>query len=156
MEDVPQLSVEERWVETNRVFNQMILKVIRAIEEKFGKEGREVVAHALYEVGREIGNRLRQELNISGAEPIDYARLHYFQDTNYWAIKEEVIPGKSGEVVIRVTYCPGQGIFSARDCATFLPYVRGLMDVINPGLKWTATQVLTRGDSCCEFIVTRE
>lgn len=154
--DVPQMPLEEKWIWTNRVFNEMILKVMRAVKERFGQEGKEVVEKALYEVGHEVGSRLQKQLHITGGTVEDYVKLHYYQDTNYWAIKEEVIPGKSGEMTIRASYCPAKGIFSAKDCAMFVPYVRGMMDAINPKLKWTSNKVLTRGDDCCEFIVSAE
>ncbi len=154
--DFPELTTEERWIWTNRVFNKMVLKIMKAVEEKYGQEGKEVVRKALYEVGREVGLQLRDLLKVSGKEPADYAKLHYYQDTNLWAIKEEVSQDKSGTVTIRATYCPAQGIFSPKDCGMFVPYVQGLMDVINPKLKWTTTKVLTRGDDCCEFIVSKE
>ncbi len=154
--DVPQMTLGDRWIWTNRVYGEMILKIVRVVKEEYGQEGKEAVGKALYEVGREVGNRLRELLNITGDTAEDYVKLHYYQDTNYWAIKEKVIPGKDGKMTIRASYCPLKGIFTAKDCAVFVPYVRGMMDTINPRLKWTANKVLSRGDDCCEFIVSVE
>lgn len=151
-----ELTAEEKLLWANQVYLDMIRRMVRGLEEKYGQEIREIVNKALYEVGLEVGTKLRERLKIEGKEPSDYAKLHYYQDTNLWVIKEEVIPEESGEVMIRATFCPALGLLTAKECALFVPYVRGMMDAINPELKWKAGKVLTRGDDCCEFIVYRE
>ena len=151
-----ELTAEEKLVWANQVYLDMIRRIARGIQERYGDEGKEIIGKAIYEVGREVATKLCELLKIEGKGPEDYARVHYYQDTNLWAIKEAVTVEESGEVMIRASFCPAQGVLSARDCALFLPYVRGMMDVINPSLKWKAGKVLTKGDDCCEFIVYQD
>ncbi len=151
-----EMGAEERLHWSNRVFLDMIRRMVGAVEERYGPEGRKAAADALYDVGRGLATQVCDLLHITGREPLDYAKVHCYLDTNLWGLAEEVIPGDGDEVTIRAYSCPAQGIFTPRDCKLFLPYVRGLMDGINPNLRWKAPKVLTRGDDCCEFIVSKE
>jgi hypothetical protein len=132
----------------------MLRRVIEAVAEIYGQKGKEIATNALYDVGRELATKVRDLLKITGKEPMDYAELHYYIDTNLWAIEEEIIPGEAGEAIIRASRCPLQDMFTFEDCMLFLPYVRGMLDVINPSLNWKATKALTKGDDCCEFIIS--
>jgi len=48
----------------------------------------------------------------------------------------------------------GKSRLTAKDWKAFLPYGRGSIDVTNPNLKWKAPKVLTKGDDCCELVVS--
>ena len=149
-----EMGAEERLFWANRVYIDMIRRMIKAVEENYGDKGREIAINALYDVGQELGTKFCDLLHIKGKGTEDYAELHHYLDTNLYGIKEEISRGESGEAIIHAYSCPAQGIFTAKDCKAFLPYVRGLMDVINPNLKWKATKALTKGDDCCEFIIS--
>ncbi|HEX78491.1 MAG TPA: L-2-amino-thiazoline-4-carboxylic acid hydrolase [Dehalococcoidia bacterium] len=151
-----ELSPQERHYMANRLLNGLVIRLIKAMEERFGQEARGVANGVIYEMGQEVARQIRQTLGIWGGEPLDYARIHYYMDTNYWAITEKLIPKGPDEVLLRATACPAQGVFSAKDCAIYLPFVRGMMDTINPELQWVVGgKVLTKGDDCCEFTVTK-
>lgn len=150
------LTLEERWVVANQLLQDMIRRIVKAVEQRYGEEGKNVATGPIYDMGREVATKLVDKLGLSGQEPIDYAILHQYQDTNFWALKEEVIEGESGEVTIRVSYCPVKDIFTPKDCGIFRPYVKGMLSVVNPNLRWKASKLLTRGEDCCEFVITKE
>lgn len=150
------LRTDERLTWANQVSFDMVRRMIKAIEENYGPKGKEIATGALYDVGREQGIKVCNLLQIKGAKPLDYAKLQHYIDTNLWGIEEEIILGESGEAIIRASSCPLQTIFQFQDCEAFWPYARGLLDAINPSLNLKTTKALTKGDNCCEFIISEE
>ncbi|RLI05895.1 hypothetical protein DRO26_00850 [Candidatus Bathyarchaeota archaeon] len=151
-----ELKPEEKLEKANQIYSLLIKKFAEEVEKKYGEEGRELLNKAFHEVGIEFGKELKKKLGIEGKEPKDYALLHYYQDVNVWGLKEKIKVLENGDALIQVYYCPVKDIYRGRDCARYVPYVRGLMDSVNPNLKWKVNKVLTKGADCCEFIVTKD
>lgn len=153
-----ELSSEEKLRNANRVYGLLIKRFAEKVEKEFGEKGRKLMDEAFYEVGRAVGEELKEKLNIIGNKPEDYAKLHYYQDVNIWGIKEEIEILANGDVNIRVSYCPLENVYKGKDCARFISYVKGLIDSINPDLKWEVKSVKTsirRGGVCCHFVVKK-
>lgn len=154
MELKKELTSEERFILANKVYSDIVRRIIKAVEEKYGAEGRSVIERALYEFGREVGERVRKVLEVEGKGLEDYGKVHYYQDTNFWAIEETLKTEKPGELIVYVSFCPLKDVFTPKDCKIWIPYLKGVVDSVNDRITWKATKVLTRGDGCCELIFT--
>lgn len=145
---------KERWITANVIYSKLVRKLRDAFINSFGEKGREVFKQTLYEFGKELGAKLKEELRVQGKSLEDYGKLHYYQDAVYWGIEESVEMEKPNELVVRVSYCPLKGVFTAEDCKIWVPYLRGFIDALNPSISWKALKVLTRGDDCCLLTFT--
>lgn len=154
MELKVELSAEEKLLCSNIWYEIMLQKITAALEEKYGDEAKKILKQVYYEVGKEVAIKVREVLGVKGTTPADYARVHYYQDTNFWGIKEKVSVDDEGKATIRVSSCPAHGVYEGKDCAMFVPFIKGMFEVINPKLQWEAPKILTRGDDCCEFIIS--
>lgn len=81
-----EFTLEEKPILTNKIYSEIIRRLVRAIEDNFGAKGREVIDLVLYMFGREVGEKIKNLLEIEGRGLSDYAKVHYYQDTNFWAI----------------------------------------------------------------------
>ena len=52
-----EMTIEEKWVWCNQEYLGMILGIVKAVEERYGQEGREVAMKALYDSGRKVATK---------------------------------------------------------------------------------------------------
>ena len=157
MELKAELTPEEKLWWANVWYLNILHRINEALEKKLGEEeAKSILGKVYYQVGKEDALKVRDVLGIDGGTPADYARVHNYQDTNFWGIEEDVSIDEKGRAVIRASSCPANGVYQHKDCAMLVGYVKGMFEVINPNLKWEAPRCLTKGDDCCEFIVSEK
>lgn len=118
---------------TTFVWGQMmamgVLRMLEAVEERFGAEGQEVCRRAINELGREIFLEMALGVNIpEDLSSIEVASLiaSWINEVLYASIEETFIKSDD-EAGFHILYCPHQDVYRPFDCRVQRYFVEGMM-----------------------------
>ena len=118
---------------TTFVWGQMmalgVLRILQAVEERFGAEGQEVCRRAINELGREIFLEMASGVEIpQDLSDIEVASLmaSWLNEVLYASIEETFIKSQD-EAGFHILYCPHQDVYQPFDCRVQRYFVEGTM-----------------------------
>ncbi len=130
---------------------------IKTIKEKYGQEAIETLKKIFFERGKELGEqeakRLKiKDMNAKGYHIIVKAALDSFD------IKHKVVELSEEKYVLQIFDCPHGIRFKNLNtppevCDILLELDRGIVEALNPKLKFKLTKHILRGDKFCEYVV---
>lgn len=105
-----------------------LIEALKAVEEKFGKEGHEVFRDALTRVGDRIADEMLDGVEApDDATPAEITSLiaSWINEVCYASIEKPNVDGETADFDIH--YCPHEDIYGAFDCRVQRYYVEGMI-----------------------------
>jgi len=155
--NLKELNQEERLAFGHAMSWEIIKRILDAVEERYGEEGKELFNKVIRDYMREITPRIAQSLGIEGNDMDSVLKVINWHDVNLWPlIEEDIAKSEEKEGILRISNCFLKDRWTPHDCKIGIPYVEGMLEALNPKIKYKATKVLTRGDDCCELVMKLE
>ena len=152
--NLKELSQEERFAFSHTMSWEIIRRIFDAVEGLYGKEGKELLDKVMRDYMREITPRIAQSLGIAGNDMDSVLKVINWHDVNLWPLMEEdIAKSEEREGILRINHCFLKDRWTPHDCKIGIPYVEGVLEALNPKIKFKATKVLTKGDDCCELVM---
>ncbi|MEW6034926.1 MAG: L-2-amino-thiazoline-4-carboxylic acid hydrolase [Chloroflexota bacterium] len=152
-----ELTMEERFAFSHTMSWEVIARIYNAVSSRYGAEGKKLVEDCIRGYMREMTPKIARSLGIEGSDMESVLKVINWHDVNLWPLMEEEIARVDhNEGVLRITSCFLKDRWTPRDCKLGIPWVEGMLEGINPRIKYKATKVLTRGDDCCELVMRLE
>lgn len=128
------LSHEDYDPATTFVWGQMmalgVLRLLEAVEERFGAEGQKICRDAINQVGKDAFLEMASGVEI----PADVSRIEmasligsWINEVLYASIEEPFINNED-EAGFHILYCPHQDIYRPFDCRVQRYFVEGVME----------------------------
>ncbi|MGV9172183.1 MAG: hypothetical protein ACOC44_16285 [Promethearchaeia archaeon] len=141
-----------------------VLNILKDVENKFGKEGHEVVADALIKTGYDVGKQMVENAEIPKAiKPIELMSfLATIINTQAWTSIEDPRIENEKQCSFDILWCPLQDEYSAFDCRVQRYLVQGILnafrdsEVLDKDYQIEFTQTIPAGASCCTFIINEK
>jgi len=138
-----------------------VLNILKAIEEKFGKEGQKTVRKAINDAGYEAAKDMME--NSSFPDNLDETEMISFMLTGvntilYASLEKPWITSKD-KCEFDILWCPHQDRYSAFDCRVQRFFVEGMINAfedLGQG-KWTGAveKLIPLGADRCHFVIDR-
>ncbi|MEW6614179.1 MAG: L-2-amino-thiazoline-4-carboxylic acid hydrolase [Thermodesulfobacteriota bacterium] len=155
--DLKELNQEERLAFGQTISWEILGRVFDAVEERYGKEGRELLNKVVRDYMREITPRIAQSLGIVGNDMASVLEVINWHDVNLWPLMDEdIAKSEEREGMLRINNCFLKDRWTPHECKIGIPYVEGMLEALNPKIKYKATKLLTLGDDCCELVMKLE
>ena len=130
----------------------LLVKAVRAIQEKYGDEGVEAIHHAINEWAAERGRKMAREANTPTLQAFCSALETGCAGGNEWLKLEET----DRRQAYRFTRCIWAEVFAELDaldigfwmCEGDAP----MSSAFNPAIGFQRTKTLMEGDDCCDHI----
>jgi len=147
-----EMTQEERFAYSLTMSWSIMARICDAASAKFGPEGKKMVHDCIRDYMREITPKIAASLGIKGKDVESVLKVITWHDTQLWPFMEEQIEMVNDkEGILRITECFLRQRYTPHDCKIGIPYVEGMLEAINPRIKYKASKVLTRGDDCCQL-----
>ncbi len=138
-----------------------VLNTLKAIEERYGAEGQEIVRKAINDAGYEAAEGMLDNSEIP--EDLDEMELVSFLvtgiNTVLYASLEEPWISSDARCEFNILWCPHQDIYSAFDCRVQRYFVEGMIAAMEDktGLRVLpiVDKLIPRGGDCCHFTVDK-
>lgn len=133
-----------------------LIEALKAVEERFGADGHDVVRAALRRVGDRIVSEMTEGVEVpDDATPAEIASLiaSWINEVCYASIEKPRVSGESADFDIH--YCPHEDVYGAFDCRVQRYYVEGMIDAARRhfgsmfDVRFTST--IPAGASVCHF-----
>jgi hypothetical protein len=138
-----------------------VLNILKAVEEKYGQEGQEVVRTAIQQAGYEAAEQFIQNSKIP--EDLDGIELVSFVATGintilYASLERPSIVSED-RCDFDILWCPHQDRYTAFDCRVQRYFVEGIIRAIErkelgrfvPEVE----KLIPMGADCCHFVINR-
>jgi hypothetical protein len=122
------------------------------IYERLGEEGLKLIADMSYDYGRKIAEKAKSKLPGDDLASIAGYLLRIFDIASHGSRSSAVAEHSKERFVIRIDRCPLE-FTDPRMCLAHTMMEKGLIEELNPGLKYRIGKSIPAGDSCCEHIV---
>lgn len=139
-----------------------VLRMLQAVERRFGKAGQETAAEALREVGLDVGRQILQDAAIpEDLPPITFISFYTtIINRIVYASLEAPRVKSDTEADFDILWCPHQDTYGAFDCRVQRYFVQGMIDAAEekfPGLGFQARfdSTIPAGAPACHFTVWR-
>lgn len=133
-----------------------LIEALKAVEERFGGEGHDVVRSALRRVGDRIVSEMTEGVEApADATPAEMASLlaSWINEVCYASIEKPRVSGEAADFDIH--YCPHEDVYGAFDCRVQRYYVEGMIDAARRhfgGMFDVAfTSTIPAGSHVCHF-----
>lgn len=106
-----------------------VLKMLEAVEARFGEEGQEVCRQALNEVGKQVFLEMASGVEVPpGMKDIELASLitTWVNEVLYASIEEPSIKDES-HADFHILFCPHQDVYRPFDCRVQRYFVEGIL-----------------------------
>lgn len=131
----------------------------KALVDKYGDEGREMVLQIMREFGAERGRLIRQKALAQGLEPM---MVNYYKVTDLpmsgW--KHETLESTPTRMRFKATYCPFAEVWKALGAPELgLLYCeedKTKFEAYMPGTELTRLSSILEGADCCEMLVVKK
>ena len=117
---------------TTFVWGQMmavaVLRLLEAVEERFGAEGQEVCRDTINEVGRDVFLQMASGVDVPpDVSNIEMASLiaSWINEVMYASVEEAFVKSEE-EVGFHILYCPHQDVYRPFDCRVQRYFVEGV------------------------------
>lgn len=133
-----------------------LIEALKAVEERFGGEGHDVVRAALRRVGDRILSEMTDGVEPPGdATPSEMASLvaSWINEVCYASIEKPRVSEETADFDIH--YCPHEDVYGAFDCRVQRYYVEGMIDAARRhfgamfDVRFTST--IPAGSHVCHF-----
>lgn len=139
-----------------------VLRMLKAVERRFGRAGQEAAAEALREVGLDVGRQILDGAKIPESLPPITFISFYATVINriVYASLERPRIGREGEADFDILWCPHQDTYGAFDCRVQRYFVQGMIDAAEekfPGLGFQVRfdSTIPAGAPTCHFSLWR-
>ncbi|TFF94183.1 MAG: hypothetical protein EU543_01885 [Promethearchaeota archaeon] len=141
-----------------------IINILKAAEQKLGKEGQKVVQDALIKTGYEVGAQMidpsKVPENISDIELMSF--LATIINTQAWTSIEDPRIDNENKCSFNILWCPLQDVYSAFDCRVQRYFVQGIIDYFrdhvfeNTDFQIYFTSTIPAGAESCKFVIEKK
>ena len=141
-----------------------VLNIVKESELKLGKEGQDVVIHALIKTGYDIGSQMinpdKIPEEISDIELMSY--LATIINTQAWTSIEDHRIENEEKCSFNILWCPLQDVYSAFDCRVQRYLVQGIVDYFRDhvfdksNFQVYFKSTIPAGAKCCEFVIEKK
>lgn len=140
-----------------KMFGTFYGLAIRAISEKYGKEGLDYLKNYFFESGNKLGANDLKRLKPDEMNARGYHRLLEEALLTY-GIGYEVKELSDRRYVVRLHNCPHAQNFKevgapSNICDVFLAWDEGLLKALNPNFRFKLAKYVLRGDPYCEYVL---
>lgn len=150
-----ELSIEDKWKRSRIALAMLLGSSIRAIKNKYGAEGLQVIADEWEQDNIKTAGRQLKMAGIEETGLTAVVKLIDFFDTIYGVEGEwiEVTPRRAVKIE---KSCPQAKMFPAETCTQcFMAAIAGVARTVtgNQDIACTMPKCLAGGDDCCEIII---
>lgn len=129
--------------------------LLQAMIDKLGPEETQRVIYPYFkELGKRTGRRL-PKLGFAGKDAITIGEWIDFLEDQVLLVEGKLTEKSPDRVVKVITKCPLQKLPGAF-CAAFQGQIDGILEEVNPQLRWYQTRVIPNGFETCEWVVEKK
>jgi len=141
-----EIPIEERFAIVVPALMEQIGKIAKAVDKKFGAEGRSLLRQVQVEIGSETGEIMKP---LSPGEDLRSAGTFYAQGVQMYGVEIEV-EEKKDEVVIKVPKCPyGLEGTSRELCEALMAFDMGFFEAVAPNVTREIVETVAVGEPQC-------
>lgn len=134
-----------------------VVRMMKAVENKLGVSGQEVMNNVLIELGREIGQEILKDFVIPpGTKKIELvSKFISYINEEIWASPETPTILNDQECLCDIIWCPHQDHYQAFDCRVQRYIVQGLLEAFQEktgiAVDGKFTHIIPQGAQTCQF-----
>ena len=145
-----ELPPEERFDIVSPILKEMIGRIAKGVDKKFGAEGRNLLKQAMAEIGVETGHMMKI---LSPGEDFKSVGTFFAQAANIFGVKNEV-ESKEDEVVIKIPMCPyGLEGTNRELCEAIMAFDMRVIEILGPNIAMEIVKTVAVGDPRCELSI---
>lgn len=152
--NIPTVKLEDAHQLALATWGQMCDATLRALVDKFGAEETMATLRSHLEQTGEPAPIFAEMMGIQGNDAMSIASIFCLYEGQILSVEGEVTEASPERVVKRSTKCPFQSL-SPAFCEAFTIMAEGMARAINPEYTIVTTQMMTRGDPVCEWVVEK-
>lgn len=126
---------------------------VKSVRENYGEEGLKNMRQTFREGGVDLGRNEAKRLKTGKADAKTY-HLIVNEALKAFGVKHEVTKISETNYILKIYDCPHAKNFASPEvCDVFLELDKGMVEGLNPDLKFKLTKHVKRGDPYCEYVV---
>ena len=141
---------EERFGIVVPALMEQIGRTAKAVDKKFGAEGRNLLRQVQGEIGSEMGEMMKP---LSPGEDFKSVGTFFAGGLKMYGVEHEV-EVKEDKVVVKAPRCPyGLEGTNRELCEAMMAFDKRLIEAISPNVTLEIVKSVAAGDPCCEYSI---
>lgn len=150
---MPRQECKEKVQYSMSILGLVLSLAVKAVKESFGEEGLKKLRETFRQAGVELGKRETERLKLKNKDAKAYHQV-VSEALKAFDVKHEVVELSETSYILRIYDCPHAKNFSSPEvCDVFVELDKGVVEGLNPELKFELTNHIKRGAPYCEYVV---